>query len=229
VPYIPDLGLVLTAGHHVEDDGITYVIQPFDLGPVVLPTGEIVGCDPLVAHVTPFVDRVTPGRYLLRAWVAVMHKNGAEWQRRITALQLVIAEEAVARWTMALLPSQDLASLDDDSYFGYGVDAGTGTLADRVAIEALEQWDYDRMDEVFIPAQIPHDPIEAVMSAVVDQQTGANVYVVGSGWGDGSYPTYVGWTAGGHIASFVTSFGVVPNKTSGTADPTASQRTDPPR
>jgi Protein of unknown function (DUF4241) len=210
VPYVPDLDLVLAAGYSVEDDGITYVVEPFDLGHVVLPTGEIVGCDPLVLHTTPFVDTVPPGRYTLRAWVAVLHKDGAEWQRRITALQLVIVDELAIRWTMALLPNQDVATLDEDSYFGYGVDAGTGTLADRIAIEALQDWDYDRIDEVFIPAQIPTDPIEAVVSAVVDEQTGANVYVVGSGWGDGSYPTYVGWTADGAIATFVTHFGVLP-------------------
>lgn len=210
MPYIPDLDSRLTPGRSIEAKGITYVVRPYDLGPVVLPSGRVVGCDPLVSHTTPFTDTVTPGQYLLRAWIVVLYKDGAEWQRRVGALQLVILDEPATRWTMALLPDQDLASLDDDSYFGYGVDAGTGTLADRVAIEALNTWDYDRIDEVFIPARIPDDPVEAVMSAVVDEATGANVYVVGSGWGDGHYPTYVGWTTEGTITSFVTDFGVLP-------------------
>jgi hypothetical protein len=33
---------------------------------------------------------------------------------------------------MALLPGQDVAALGDDDFFGYGVDAGTGTLATYV-------------------------------------------------------------------------------------------------
>lgn len=115
-------------------------------------------CDPLVPHTVPFVETVEPGRYTLRAWVAVLHKDGAEWQRRITALQLVIVDEPAVSWTMALIPGQDLAALDEDGYFGYGVDAGTGTLADRVAIEALSKWSYDRIDEAFISAQIPARP-----------------------------------------------------------------------
>ena len=49
MPYVPDLGRLLTAGYRVEDDGIVYDVEPFDLGPVVLPTGRAVGCDPLVA------------------------------------------------------------------------------------------------------------------------------------------------------------------------------------
>jgi hypothetical protein len=111
---------------------------------------------------------------------------------------------------MALLPDQDVASLDDEDFLGYGVDAGTATLADQVAIEALNYWDYEQVDAVFIPAQIPDDPIEAVITAVVEEQTAANLYVVGSGWGDGVYATYVGRTKDGRIASFVTDFRVVP-------------------
>jgi hypothetical protein len=36
------------------------------------------------------------------------------------------------------------------------------------------------------------------------------VYVVGSGWGDGVYATYIGRTEDGRIASFVTDFRVIP-------------------
>ncbi len=210
MPYAPDLDVMLSRGYRVDRDGVAYVVEPHDLGSVVMPTGKIVGCDPLVPRTTPFVDAIAPGRYQLRAWVAVLHKDGSEWQRRIAALQLVVLDEPAASWTMALLPGQDIAVLGDEDFFGYGVDAGTATLADQVAIEALNEWDFDRVDETFIPAQIPDDPIEAVIAAVVDEQTAANVYVVGSGWGDGAYATYVGRTDDGRITSFVTDFRVLP-------------------
>jgi hypothetical protein len=45
---------------------------------------------------------------------------------------------------------------------------------------------------------------------VVVKETGANVFVVGSGWGDGAYATYVGRTDDGRVTSFVTDFRVVP-------------------
>ena len=194
----------------MERDGLVYVVEPYDLGSVVLPTGKVVGCDPLIAHTTPYVDAVQPGRYALRAWVAVMHADGGERQRRIAALQLVVADMPAESWAMALLPGQDLASLGADEFFGYGVGAGTATLADQVAIEVLNDWDYDQLDEVFVPAQIPEDPIEAVIGAVVDESTMANVYVVGAGWGDGRYATYVGRAGNGQITTFVTDFRVVP-------------------
>lgn len=210
MPYLPDLEALLTPGYRVEHDGITFVVEPYPLGPLVLPTGKVVGCDPFVPNATPFVDVVAPGRYQLRAWVAVLHRDGSEWQRRITALQLLITDEPAAGWSMALLPGQELAALDDNQFFGYGVDAGTGTLADQSAVAAMSTWDYEQVEQAFIPALIPDDPIEAVIDTVVVEETSANVYVVGSGWGDGSYATYVGRTEDGRITSFATDFRVVP-------------------
>ena len=69
---------------------------------------------------------------------------------------------------------------------------------------------YEQVDDKFIAAQVPDDPIEAVIGAVAEERTAANVYVVGSGWGDGVYATYIGRTEDGRIASFVTDFRVVP-------------------
>ena len=172
MPYVPDLDAMLAPGYRIERDGVTYRVEPYELGLVVLPSGKVVGCDPLVAHATPFVDAVAPGRYPLRAWVAVLQADGGEWQRRITALQLTVLDEPIAAWNMALLPGQDVASLGDEDFFGYAVDAGTGTLADQVAIEALREWDFERVDEVFIPAQVPDNPIDAVVAAVVEERTG---------------------------------------------------------
>jgi hypothetical protein len=210
VPYLPDLDRTLTAGLRVDSGETAYVIEPYDLGMVVSPTGHIVGCDPLVSHDRPFTETVPPGNYLLRAWIAVLHHHGTETQRRIAALQLVVHDTPAHSWTMALTADQDPTTLGDDEFFGYGVDAGTGTLADVTAIAALAAWDHDAVDETFIPAQIPRDPIEAVISAVTDAATGANVFVVGSGWGDGVYPTYIGHTADGQVTSFVTDFNVLP-------------------
>jgi hypothetical protein len=210
MPYVPDLDALLTPGFSAEDDGITFVVERHVLGPVVVPTGRIVGCDPLVAESEPFADTVEPGRYDLVAWVAVLFTDGTESQRRIAALQLLVSEEPAASWTMALLPDQDMTSLADGEFFGYGVDSGTGTLADESAVEVLTAWDYEQIEDTFIPAQIPRDPIEAVIDATIVEATGANVYVVGSGWGDGAYATYVGRTEDGRITSFVTDFRVVP-------------------
>lgn len=194
------------------------MIEAHSLDPVVLPTGQVVGCDPLVFadSQAPFTVTVQPGSYPLRAWVAVLYKDAAvEWQRRVAALQLVVRDESAVRWEPALTDGQDPAKLGEDEYFGYGVDAGTGTLADLVAVRALAGWDFEQIDDVFIPAQLPVTPVPGAICAITDAATAANVVTVSSGWGDGVYPTFIGYTAGGEVQSFVTNFMVVPDERDG--------------
>jgi len=210
VAYQPDFDRLLRQGStYVDEKGVRYVIEAQPLDPVHLPTGQVVGCDPLVFDDSgPFRVRVNPGTYPLRAWVAVLYRDGVEEQRRTAALQLVIRDQPAVRWEPALVGEQDSSKLGDDEFYGYGVDAGAGTLADLVAVRALAEWDYDRLDEVYIPAQLP--PAPAAINAVTDADTGANVVAVTSGWGDGVYPTFIGYTAAGDVATFVTDFMVVP-------------------
>ncbi len=210
--YCPDLDQMLNAGARYIDGHAQYVIEPHPAGEVTLPTGQVVGCDPL-AHsgdAPPFTVTVSPGKYPLRAWVAVLCRGDSERDRRVAALQLIVRDEPAARWPPALVEGQDPATLGEDEYFGYPVDAGTGTLADLAAVQALATWDYQQLEDVYIPAQLPGTPVPGLVAATTDNRTGANVITVTSGWGDGQYPTFTGYTAEGHISSFVTDFLVVP-------------------
>jgi hypothetical protein len=103
---------------------------------------------------------------------------------------------------------QNVSEPGEDAYFGYGVDADTGTLADMAAVRVLATWDYQRLEDVYIPAQLPNGPAPGAASAVTDEQTG-DVVIVSSGWGDG-LPAFIGYTAEGDVSSFVTDFVVVP-------------------
>jgi len=209
--YAPDLSRLLTPGARYADQHDEYVIEPHPLGDVTFPTGEVVGCDPLAADdAEPFTVRVAPGAYPLRAWVAVLYRDGAEQQRRVAALQLVIRDEPAAWWEPALVAGNDPSVLGENEFFGYGVDAGTGTLADMTAVRALAGWDYEQVEDVYIPAEIPLRPVPGVAGAVTDEPSGANVILVSPGWGDGAYPTFVGYAAPGEVSSFVTDFMVVP-------------------
>jgi hypothetical protein len=107
---------------------------------------------------------------------------------------------------------QDVSALGEGQFFGYSVDAGVGTLADLAALRALAEWDEDRLEEVYNSEQIPGGPVPRAIGAVTDDRTGANVIIVDSGLGDGVYPTFIGYTAEGAVASFVTDFMVIPNE-----------------
>ena len=214
MPYSPNLDLLLTEGARYRDERAEYVIERHSAGEVYFPTGQVVACDPLTdAHAAaPFTVTVPAGTYPLYAWVAVLYRDSAEQQRRVAALQLVVSDTAQVRYELAMAAGQDLTELGENSYFGFVVEAGTATLADLTAVQALAEWDFDRLDATYIPAQLPLAPVPGgIYTAVTDEATGANVTVVASGWGDGLYPTFIGYAPSGMVSSFITDFVVVPH------------------
>jgi hypothetical protein len=211
--YTPDFALLLTPGAAFDaGQGRTAVIEPVALDQAVLPTGRIVGCDPLVnPGADPYLVTVIPGTYPLVAWLAVISENGAEYDRRVAALELRLSDDPVAAWEMAVDSADaNVAELDSDGYYGYPVDAGCGALADEAALRPLAEWDYDRTEDVLINEMDWEGPVPGLAAAVTDPATGANVVLVGSGWGDGSYPTFIGRDADGVVVRFVTDFLVPP-------------------
>jgi len=67
------LDRLLTEGARHSDDTHDYELTMVPLGDVTLPTGRVVACDPLVdtGETPPFTVTVPPGRYPLRAWIAI--------------------------------------------------------------------------------------------------------------------------------------------------------------
>ncbi|AEV83937.1 hypothetical protein ACWT_2504 [Actinoplanes sp. SE50] len=207
-----DLDRLLEAGsRHVQDD-VTYVVEPHPAGSLVLPTGQLAAFDPGVTDEDeePFTVPVTPGTHPVTAWVAILEKEGREWQRRVAALQVTVRPGVVMSWELALVASDEPADLAPGEFFGYGVETGAGGFADLSVSRILAGWDTEEFEETFDPDEFPEEPIPGHFDHVIDPDTGANLIMAESGWGDGFYPTYVGRTADGEVACFVTDFLVVP-------------------
>ncbi|PRY56814.1 DUF4241 domain-containing protein [Glycomyces artemisiae] len=214
--YAPDFAVLLTPGAVFDagwNDGTTGGIVPMEIGSAVLPTGRIVGCDPLVfPENAPYLVAVEPGSYPLIAWVAVFSREGKETDRRNAALELRVSGAPTVVWEMALTSADaDVAGLSEDGFFGYGVDAGCGALADEAAVRPLKDWDFERTEDELIGEMDWEGPVTGLAAAVTDPATGANVVLVGSGFGDGAYPTFIGRDADGAVTRFVTDFLVLPD------------------
>jgi hypothetical protein len=228
VAYLSDLDRLLSVGSSYEDTGVAYLVDVYDLSEVVLPTGHVVACDPfsIFPGTAAFEVTAPPGTYPMRAWVATVQGGDAEQQKRVVALQLVIANEPTERWEMALTEDQDLESLSGEQFYGHSVDGGTSTLADLVAAQALSAWEWDQIEDAFFPGSRPRlprllsapkpaslpapPPVPGARTVVVDKDTGANIVAVESGWGDGAYPSFVGYSRNGRVTCFATDFLVVP-------------------
>ncbi|APE33863.1 hypothetical protein BOX37_07640 [Nocardia mangyaensis] len=211
--YDPDLDILMVDGYRHRWKRSEFVIESCALDPVVLPTGRVVACDPLSTRDDePFPVTVAPGAYPLFAWVATQFKRGKQVDRRNALLELRISAAPALTWEMAFLADESAADLrEEGAYTGHTVDAGCATLADVEALKALWRWDISEVDAVYVPRPLPTEPALGYISAVTDEETGANVSILSSGRGNGVYPTFVLRGEHGEVTGLVTDFMLFPN------------------
>ncbi|MFD8496472.1 DUF4241 domain-containing protein [Amycolatopsis sp. NPDC059657] len=183
-------------------------IEIVDAGPLELPTGKLVAGDPGTMedtreHDTFFAATVPPGKY--PASLAMVRMVDDPAHRRVAAAKVTVRPDPVARWEMALTPSQNPATLKRNEIFGYGVDSGTGAFLDVSVLPALRGLNGDGHG----PLVTAFDRDDTLHASVRDPATGLNVIAFHSGWGDGFYGTWLGRTADGAVAQFVTDFQVI--------------------
>ncbi|MFC3449850.1 DUF4241 domain-containing protein [Amycolatopsis speibonae] len=186
---------MFTAGTRfsLRDDRDLVEVELRDAGKLRMPSGRLVASDPafLDAESDHFTVTVPPGEH--RVELAMIRFVDEPAHERVAAAKLVVADVPVATWEVAVWPGQNALFLGDGEFYGYGVDSGTGCFADVSALP--EEVDDDLMERF---AEVdPHVDITP------DGASG-NIIAFATGWGDGSYPTWIGRAADGTLACFVT-------------------------
>ncbi|GAB3707409.1 DUF4241 domain-containing protein [Amycolatopsis oliviviridis] len=196
VPLRPkDMVEMFTAGTRFalsNDHGLVEV-ELRDAGKLRMPSGKLVASDPafLDADSDHFTVPAPPGEH--RVELAVIRFVDEPAHERVAAAKLVVADAPVAAWEVALWPGQNALFLGDGEFYGYGVDSGTGCFADAAALP--EEVDDDLMEKF---AEVdPHVDI-------TPEGAEGNIIAFATGWGDGSYPTWIGRAADGTPVCFVT-------------------------
>lgn len=175
------------------------------IGTQHLPSGKVAAADPgwLESGAEPFTTTVPPGDYdLVLAWAQFTDDPA---HRRVAAAKLVITDEPVAGWELALRPGQDPRTLGEEQFFGFGVDTGTACFVDAAAIEPLAR--------VYEETYEDHLGNGLATPEFTDPTTGANLFAFPAGWGDGSYPTWIGRDRAGGIACLVADMLIVHQST----------------
>lgn len=201
-----DFNRLYRAGATIQVLGEVIPIHVEMLTEVVLPTGQVLACDPSYGDTIPFVQHIPPGRYPVSIALIRHPQRG----NRPLAARLHLAEGEVVEWEMALQEGQDAATLKPGEEFCYGVDAGVGCFMDvsaaRLNAELLDHDDgsywMGLADKLFTSNN------GLWMNHVVDAATGANMVVFASGWGDGCYTTFEGWSADSRLLCLLTDFGL---------------------
>ena len=183
------------------------------LGKLHLPSGSIVACDGIVYNDTePFTKKVKPGQYE----VDVLIINTGTDERpneRIALARLTFSDKPAVKWEMAVVGA-------GPTYF-YGVDAGVGSFMDEQTHKDYDEFArklyeqkpganlYDDFLADIFKQNAEGNDKDGQWANVSFPGTKNNVIMFSSGWGDGAYATYWGYSADGDVACLVTDFQVI--------------------
>jgi hypothetical protein len=142
--------------------------------------------------------------------VAVAQFSGGD--QRVAFARVRLAEQTAELWQLACPVGQDRSELGEDEFFGYGVDSGTGSFMDPVAArllsERLEQDDTCANEMIdAMQASYKHTWSWLDFRPLPDREE--NVICFSSGFGDGLYPSFFGYSRADVPTDLVTDFMVL--------------------
>ena len=120
-------------------------VDVLDIGAVHFPTGTIFACDPLVelAAAPPFLQTIPAGTYPVKLCVVPSEKYGD----RYACVKVEVSQEKPVRYELVMTGQEDLdEELGEDDYFGFGVDAGMGCVADVQTQAAFQAYWAGRLE-----------------------------------------------------------------------------------
>lgn len=206
-------------GFRTEQHNYEYRLFCKEIGQLHVQTGKIVAKDPLdIFEMEPFTETFPTGTFPVQLAIAQVTpldatgETGGEMEpdERVALARIVFADKPVVSWKMAVWENSDVTQLAANEFFGYGVDAGTGSFMDVKACKVLES--RLEQNETFFDALIEEmdQTYKHTRSWLVkDMGNGCNVAMFSSGWGDGSYASYIGYDADGQIVRLLTDFYLV--------------------
>ena len=158
--------------------------------------GQIVASDPLVhSEQRPFARGFPPGAHPVEVLVTRERKD-----ERVALARIVFAPGVPVSFELATRGDEDLRALSPGQRFAYGVDAGTGCFS---AAGAQDEVDSDAM----LADLEAHQRFTWSWATALPSAGGHRMIAFSSGYGDGTYASYVGVDAVGAPLCLITDFG----------------------
>lgn len=196
-------------------------VDVLEIGEVFFPTGTIFACDPMVEleDAEPFIQTIPAGRYPVKICVVPSEKYGD----RYACVKVEISSNKPVCYDLGITGNENLdEELEEDSFFGFGVDAGMGCIADLSTQEAFKtywQQQLEKDDSIDLYNNLFCDLLEENANKNPKYQreygdwlnwkipeTDCSLPIFASGWGDGVYPCYFGYDAEGKVCGVYVHF-----------------------
>jgi len=204
----------------ITPPGGTITLSVCRLGKLYLPSGRLIACDPAIPDDLPFEHPFPPGAYPVDVAIVHIQEHLSPlrsvwfqlWKRfsedtRIALAAVVFQEAIPTRWEPAHLTGQLPRHSERDTY-SYGVDSASGCFMDQRAAKTIVNEDLDLFEDLDVVAENPPDQ-PMWMDLHFRQAEPLNIIAFHSGWGDGSYASYIGYTAENTVGRVVTDFAVL--------------------
>lgn len=202
-----DCKIDLEAYFSEKQIGVT-PIDILEIGNIHFPTGTVFACDPMIEleDAFPYIQKVPVGTYPVKICVVPSEKYGD----RYACVKVEISAKKPSRYEMGMTGKERLdEELKDGDFFGFGVDAGMGCIADiQTQREYKKYWqkrcekepDIDSYDDLFcelLEESYKENPKYQCQygdwANWTVPGTDCNILIFSSGWGDGLYPCYFGY------------------------------------
>ncbi|MEW2330736.1 DUF4241 domain-containing protein [Micromonospora chersina] len=180
--------LLFTPGARVEYNDRQLRLSARAAGRLHLPSGRLIAADPssLDLDAKPFDVTVPPGTYPVSVGLATFVDDPGH--SRVTAARLDISDRPAVRWELALRDGQDPLDLGYRQFYGFGVDAGMACYVDADSADrVVDVW--RTLDGLVEPRYRTTDSDDMVAWS--------------SGWGDGAYPTWIGYDTSCAVTCFI--------------------------
>jgi hypothetical protein len=198
------------SGGAITVQGETITFETHCAGCLKTPSGLIVACDAFIPYFArPFPVKVPAASHQVQLAIA-RYSNGVE---RVAFARVRLLDKIAETWELACPADKEISELGEDEFFGYGVDSGTGSFMDPVAARLLSERldsdkNYSSTISDAIDANYKHTWSWLDFRPIPDREE--NVICFSSGLGDGSYPSFFGYSRDGVPTDLVTDFIVLP-------------------
>lgn len=194
-------------------------VDVLEIGEISFPTGEFIACDPFeeLEKGKPYLQKIPAGTYPAKICVMIHEEEG----ERYAALKIDINGKKPAIYECAVVPEDRDAYVDFEpgQFLGFGVDSGIAGIADISAREALNQYveklkaenpkeKFDLFEDLFMDLMDENVEKYPKYQTIGDSWlnwtvpgTEENLILLNSGFGDGTYPCYMGIDEEGEICA----------------------------
>jgi hypothetical protein len=129
---------------------------------------------------------------------------------RVAFSRIYFSDKPVVRWEFALQPTQKPIPIGDSTFYGYGVDGGIGLFIDEEANKVFDKlMDKDESSWAKAFNEEMGKTTRTTWEYLVYNFGKHNLAAFSTGYGDGSYATYIGFDDEGQPCRLVTDFGLV--------------------